>query len=273
MNTNRCTIVGYIDSYGIPECKNWLYSIKKSGFTGNIVLIACRVSSETVGWFKAHGVKVFVHEPMTPLAPVVARFYILWRLLEEKLISEPTYFVMLSDVKDVIFQKNLEDVLSDYDHVVVGTENVRYNDEPWGIDNLAQSFPLMLDTLGNQDICNAGTFTARWSYMRDICKMVFCMSVNSKIHNPDQAALNVVLRNTWFDHHVTYSTVEQDYAIQIGTTFDPRKNLKQIVPLDGIGWDNGGIVHNAKGESYCIVHQYDRNPELKKLIDERYNNE
>lgn len=264
------TIVGYIDGYDQSMCWNWVKSLHRCNYTGHIVVIACRVRQETVDWLKSQGITVYTHEPMGAVAPVVTRFYVLWKLIEDKKIN--SFFVMMSDVKDIIFQTNLEKFLLTEDSIIVGTENVRYKDEPWGMNNLKSSFPSTYPTLSNFDIINAGSFTARTHLMMDICKLVFLLSINNRVPNPDQAALNVLLRSEPFAGKLRCCTVRDNYAIQIGTTFDPTKNLKQIIPLTGIRV-RGGPISNPDGVPYTIVHQYDRNPEMIAYVKETYPNE
>jgi hypothetical protein len=62
------------------------------------------------------------------------------------------------------------------------------------------------------------------------------------------------------------------WACQAGTVADPTKidsfrpNLLEPEPVF-----KDGIVQTYKGEPFCIVHQYDRVPEWKKFIKEKYN--
>jgi hypothetical protein len=120
------------------------------------------------------------------------------------------------------------------------------------------------------EILNAGTFSASTKLMKDICQFVYLMSLGCRIHNPDQAALNIILRSSIFSDLLAVCGIDNLYAIQMGTSFDSSKPFpKQILPVDDIKWDDKGVVSN-RGDPYFIVHQYDRVPELKKLIDERY---
>lgn len=268
------TIVGYVQNYGKKEMWNWAMSIKQH-YTGDVVVIASDITQETYDWLKGLGFTVYVHPP-APTAAVVTRFLYLWKLIELRKIESD--WIMMSDVKDVIFQDDLETWLTtkledlryqDFaSNWIAGGENVRYEDEPWGRENLQMSFPHAYDSLARREILNAGTFCAKRRTMKDICMLVYLMSVNNKVYNPDQAALNIVLGAMTMEG--VEADIEESYAIQIGTTFDPRKKLKQITETEGITWGSDGIVKTVGERPYVIVHQYDRNPELKALIDKRF---
>lgn len=261
------TVVGYVQKYGKKEMWNWAMSLKKH-YTGNVVVIACEIEQDAYDWLKSLGFTVYVHPPSNTAA-VVTRFLYLYKLIENgKITSE---WVMMCDVKDVIFQDDVLEYHKEFEDIncswVAGGENVKYEDEPWGRENLQQSFPHSWETMKNAEIINAGTFSARTEVMADICKLVYYMCLNNRIHNSDQAALNV-LWQTGIMPRSTCSIMNQ-YAIQLGTTADPTKPLKQI--KEGIvQWDDNGLVYNAQKDPYCIIHQYDRVPELKALIDARY---
>ena len=259
-------VVGYIQRYGKKECWNWAMSLKRH-YTGNVYVIASEIEQDTYEWLKSLGFTVYLHTPERS-APVVTRFLYMWKLIEMGKITED--WIMMSDVKDVVFQGDLaidHTTFGGWTSWLAGGENVTYEDEPWGRDNLARSFPYSYDTLAKREIVNAGTFSAKREVMRDICQLVYTMSVHNAVHNPDQAALNVVFHSMAFPD-AKIGSIDMGYAIQIGTTMDPNKNLKQIGgPAPIIEND---CVSTGQGFPYCIVHQYDRNPVLKSLFDEKY---
>jgi hypothetical protein len=264
----RSTIVGYIDSYGKEHCWNWAQSIKASGYSGNVVIIATRISQETKEWLNSLGFTVYLHNPHPKIVPVVIRFLYLSQLIRQGKIN--TEWVMLSDVKDVVFQRNLDEFYEgrDCEIGVFSEENVLYKDEPWGAQNMQMSFPYSWENMKDVPIVNAGTFSADLNSMANICETVFYMSLGSPVHNPDQAALNIVVRAFHSDMNFGIDT---EYAIQIGTTFDSTKQLIQIRDLSSVTWNEDGVV-SYNHMPYYIVHQYDRNPELKRLINNRYGN-
>jgi hypothetical protein len=67
-------------------------------------------------------------------------------------------------------------------------------------------------------------------------------------------------------------TSEEGWACQLGTTADPSK-LEQFKPflLEPSPIMVDGEVATSSGNVFTIVHQYDRVPEWKKVIEEKYN--
>lgn len=274
MTTCNSTIVGYIQNYSIEHCNNWAKSIRVSGYEGNVVVIAIDVDAATVTWLKEFGFTVYEFAAIPDCAPVVLRFICLAKLIRERFIT--TDWVMMCDVRDVIFQKSaytldkyVFGMESEWTQFIGSLENVTYENEPWGRDNLLMSFPFMRQTMKDWPIINAGTFSARLYTMAGICETVFNMSYGNRVVNPDQAALNVLLHSGLIKY-IGYGPVDYEYAIQCGTTLDPSKPLKQLNPIDWNPIRADGVVVNRGGTPYHIVHQYDRNPTLKALINAKY---
>jgi hypothetical protein len=263
------TVVGYIQGYGKEQCWNWAMSLKRH-YRGDVVVMASQITQETYDWLTGLGFTVYTHTPQNTL-PVVTRFLVLWQLIQQNKIADG--WVMLSDVKDVVFQADLDLLFrrARFNKWVGGGENVRYKDEPWGRENLSYSFPHAYQQLETMQIINAGTFAARTDLMAEICMLVYYMSLGSQVRNPDQAALNVLLRTGPFSDCGWVYGIDDDYAIQIGTTMDPNKKLPQIIEFE----ENTAVLTmsalcNKEGEPYHIVHQYDRNSLLKEMFDSMY---
>ena len=70
----------------------------------------------------------------------VERFYHIYQLLKDNLYR----YVITTDVKDVVFQQNpsiwLENNFTDNDDLVFSSESMKYKDEPWGDQNLRETF-------------------------------------------------------------------------------------------------------------------------------------
>ena len=66
----------------------------------------------------------------------------------------------------------------------------------------------------------------------------------------------------------------QLWAATLGTTMDPKKidqfRTKLMIAEPYYDKMTGIVYHPDENEKYCIVHQYDRVPGLKELIEEKY---
>ena len=117
-------LMGAVDTLEWWQVKPWVMSAKESGFDGEIWLITYRVSDAFLQEMEKAGVNNYAvsHTPfMTPIqhavpgSPTVShnlRFYHAWELLT-RLGSKATHVIM-TDVRDVIFQRNPAQWLKNY---------------------------------------------------------------------------------------------------------------------------------------------------------------
>ena len=73
------------------------------------------------------------------MAPHVQRFISIYQYLS----ANPARYVITTDVRDVVFQKNPINWLDLYlgnKTVAVASECLRYKDEPWGDNNIKETF-------------------------------------------------------------------------------------------------------------------------------------
>ena len=267
-------IIGGFTNYNYNQLKPWVESIIETGFKGDKVLVYGNTTKETLD--ELHK-REFITVPMLQLqAPIhVARFLSIYDYLKDT--HEDYRYVVTTDVKDVYFQKDptkwLKDNLSFGGHMLVaGSEGMLYKDEPWGNENLNHAYgPYVYELFKNNEIYNVGTIGGTAEYVKDLVFNIVTNAINRPIPIVDQAVYNVLL-NTQPYKDVTFFAKQKDaWACQAGTTVDPSK-INQFRPLltekEPIFKD--GLVLTCDGEPFTIVHQYDRVPEWKKFINEKY---
>ena len=202
----------------------------------------------------------------------VERFIHIYKLLKDNLYR----YVITTDVKDVIFQKNpsewLEQNLSKEERLVFSSESMKYKDEPWGRENLTQCYGQgIYEDFKNNTIFNVGVLAGRGYAMRDLTLQLFLNCINRPIPIVDQAVFNVMIsRHPYLDSSM-YTVSEDGWACQLGTTADPSK-IDSFRPflLEPSPKMEGDKVLTSTGKEYIIVHQYDRVPEWKKVIEAKY---
>lgn len=186
--------------------------------------------------------------------------------------------VVTTDVKDVYFQSNPFDIFQSKFYkdnnykLVVASEGLRYKDEPWGNENLWQSYgPYIYDDFRNNEIFNVGTFGGDAEYVKDMVFNIFSNAINRPIPICDQAVFNVLINTQPFKDVIYYT---HDWACELGTVMDPAKidsfrpNLMFSEPI----WKDRQVKIPPLAETpFPIVHQYDRVPFLKEFIREKYN--
>jgi hypothetical protein len=270
-------IIGGFTNYNYNQLKPWVESIDECGFKGDKVMVVGNSSDETKEQLLKRNFRL-VQMPNDTNIPIhVLRFLFIYEYL--KIHWQEYRYVVTTDVKDVYFQKNpfewLEkkfdkDILS-YG-IVCGSECLKYKDEPWGNDNLMQTYgPYVYDEYKDKVIYNVGVLGGRSEYIKDLVFHIFTNGVNRPIPIVDQAVFNVLIGKQPFKDITYLAQMSDAWACQAGTVADPSKieqfrpNLTEKEPTF-----KDGKVYNADGEEFYIVHQYDRVPEWKESVMKKY---
>lgn len=263
-------IIGAYSNYNYNQLKIWVESAQESGFGGDIVLFAFNTSQQTVDTLKEKGVTVITAKPSGSLPIHVERFIYIYDYLKNN--KEKYEYVITTDVKDVYFQRNPFASIYATPGLVLGTEGLKYKDEPWGNENIHNAFgPYFYEGLKEREICNVGVFGGSIEYVMDMCLMIFQLSVNRPIPIVDQAIFNFLLSTKYLERNTFITTHNDSFVCHLGTTADPTKidafrpNLLCKEPKF-----ESDQVMNFNGFPYFIVHQYDRVPEIKKYLFEKY---
>ena len=279
-------VVGCITGYDFDKIKPWVNSLDRSGFDGTKAMVCYNVDFDTVdelvkrnyailAFAKDDELKKFTYKENFSI--VVERFLHLWFLL--KRFRGEYRHIITTDVKDVIFQTNpsewLEQNLGDKE-INVASESIRYCDEEWGNHNLLKSFGGHIhEECKNNIVYNAGTISGKFDTMVDLFLNIYmlCNGTQHRIEGgggPDQAALNVLLNMKSYRDITNFATSESGYAAQLGTT-GPQITGKygdKLLEKNPILVDN--TICTSEGKPFCLVHQYDRVPEWKKIIEKKY---
>ena len=272
---SKSLIIGAFTNYNYNQLKPWVESIDECGFTGDKAMVVGNASQETIDELVKRN---FIIIPMSDIkAPIhVARFLSIYDFLKNT--WQNYSHVVTTDVKDVYFQTNpivwLELNLKNK-KLVAGSEGLRYKDEPWGNQNLMQTYgPYVHDSFKNNEIYNVGTIGGVSEYVKDMVFNILFNAINRPIPICDQAVYNVLIQTQPFKG-VTYFAKQLDgWACQAGTTVDPSK-IESFRPhlLEPEPKFEDGIVKTSLGRTFAIVHQYDRVPQWKEHIKQKYKQE
>jgi hypothetical protein len=274
-------IVGCATNYDWSKLKYWVNSINRSGFEGDKVLILMNCDKDTVKKISDSGFSIIAFNQdangnltyESPMMVHVERFFHIYQLLKDNLYR----YVITTDVKDVVFQQNpsiwLEKHLPEgHEDLVFSSESMRYKDEPWGNQNLMETFgPQIYEDFKNNTIFNVGVLAGRGYAMRDLMMNIFASCIHRPIKICDQSTFNFLISRHPYLKSSIYSKSEDGWACQLGTTADPSK-IEQFQPflLEPSPKLEGDKVLTSQGKEYIIVHQYDRVPEWKKVIEAKY---
>lgn len=275
-------IIGGASNYNWNILKYWVNSINKSGFMGDKVLVLMNCDKDTVQKVINAGFIVIGFQqdsegnltyPQTGRAPHVERFLQIYN----HLLKNEYRFVITTDVKDVVFQANpihyIETYIGDK-NLIFASESMIYKDEPWGNQNLLETYgPVIHERFKNNEIFNVGVLAGRGKQMRDLILNIFIATQGRPIPICDQSTFNFMISMSPYTETSLYLKSEDAWAAQLGTTADPSK-IQQFRPFllepEPIFNKNKKMVLNSKGIPFTIVHQYDRVPEWRKMIEEKY---
>ena len=274
-------IIGCSTNYDWSKIKYWINSVNQSGFKGKKVMILMNCDIETATKVLKAGFEVisFGTDAMgnlthqSPFMVHVERFLHIYNYLKDNEFR----YVITTDVKDVIFQKDpfiqLDNILSNtHKDLVFSSESILYKDEPWGDNNLMETFgPYIHDIFKENEIYNVGVLAGRGYAMRDLALNIFLACVGKPIKICDQSTFNVMISMNPYLKTSLYKKSEDGWACQLGTTVDPSK-IDQFKPLlleqSPIMQDDKVVT--STGKEFSIVHQYDRVPEWRKIIEAKY---
>jgi len=274
-------IVGCATNYDWSKLKYWVNSINRSGFEGDKVLILMNCDKDTVKKISDSGFSIIAFNQdangnlsyNSNMMVHVERFFHIYQLLRD---NEYRY-VITTDVKDVVFQRNpskwLEENLPEgVEDLVFSSESMKYKDEPWGNQNLLETFgPQIYEDFKKNTIFNVGVLAGHGYAMKDLMMNIFASCMHRPIKICDQSTFNFLISQHPYLSTSMYTKSEDGWACQLGTTADPSK-IEQFRPflLEPSPKMEGDKVLTSEGIEYIIVHQYDRVPEWKKVIEAKY---
>lgn len=276
-------IIGAMTGYNFTQIKPWVRSINNCGFKGDKIMIVFEAVQDTIDMLVEEDFKVIlcgekkanVYTYMSRLTVHLERFLHIYLYLSE--YWKDYKYVVTTDVKDLVFQLDpiayLEKNLGNK-KLVVGSESIRYQDEPWGNQNLLETYGQFFhDRFKGNPIYNVGAFAGTSEYIKDICMNIFLNGINRNIVVCDQAVFNVMLNTQPYKDATLFCSQADGWACHAGTTADPARiesfkpSLLEGEPRFSV---EDGKVYTAGGDLFTIVHQYDRVPEWKKPIEARY---
>lgn len=287
-------VIGAVTNYTPQYIRPWINSLEKSGFEGGKVLLCYNIDRQTVNWLQSKGVEtcVFSQDPdgnavyqkeQQHWNIVVERFFHYWQLFRFVLKQHTFRYIIATDVKDVIFQTNPSVFLEDEDNfsrdqsLLLSSENLTYENEPWGFNNLMQSFGKVIHArYEDREIVNCGVLAGRHQAMVDLFLNIALLCNGTSPHvpgggGPDQAALNILKE---LDSYKRSAEISHYFSAQLGTTGDPSKmetfkghHIYGVLPE----WNGEYFIDSFRNDKYPIVHQWDRmGPEITSKIMEMY---
>jgi hypothetical protein len=261
----KYTIVGCITKYGIEQIRPFVESIDMTGFAGEKLMLVYDISQDTIEYLTNKGWLIVQSEPQQHI--ILQRFRDMYSLLHQY----ETDVIIWVDVKDIVFQKDPTNWLNMWmrKDILAFSESLKFGDEEWARLNAGTSFPMEWEWLQNEEIYCAGTIVGKKEAIRDLFIDIYRWSLTTS--NPqqlaDQAAYNILIHMHQWKDKVQFVKQQEGFAAQLHLKLKKGDILPYTEELSTI---DGNEIKNSKGELYTLVHQYDRNEELKQLIENKY---
>lgn len=236
---------------------------------GSINLVVVNPQPHEVALLNDMGINAYPYHTQEGETINNLRLQLEWQTLEEI----PIDWVLVTDVFDVMFQDNPFPKIQDYD-LVVGTEGITHNEEPWNMDVLQKSYPHKIEELRHELIVCSGVIGGKKDKMIQLLKDMDKLTMNKGGHDiRDQAALNILLyedrdrikvlspKDGWVLHCAVGGPTQ--FYVDWGFQKHMRERFGEAQMMDG-------VVVNGDLKIFDIVHQFNRIEEWNRDLTTRY---
>ena len=261
-------VISTITKFYPKDIEPWVESLNRSGFTGKRMMVVYDVPQETITYLKENNFDVFGSQLQHHLFN--QRFRDTAIILKDYECDR----IIWTDIRDIVFQSNPTTWLNKYQEkpIIACSEAVKLGDDNWAQVCAGTSFKMEWNWLQHEESYCAGTILGDKEYIMDLFHNIFRWGITGEnpIQAADQPAYNILIKQKQFKDIVQFVPQESALAVQMGTTYIKKDFFgdKLMEPTPLVLED--GTVTNQKGEPFCIVHQYDRDPKLKEVIHNKF---
>lgn len=274
-------IIGAADNYEWRHVRVWATSIKQSGFAGDVVLLAYRVTEELVRNCEALGIYVLQVNHDETGASINHRLgnintqshklrnFHIWQYLSD---NDPYRMVAITDTRDIYFQSNPKVFFDNHQEhdIYFPSECIEIQHEAWNSSMIGHLFgPFILDAIKHSTTCNSGTLFGKGDAIKKLMLNMYLIAKNFSATGSDQPTMNVI-KELFPPQNCKVLGMDAGWACQCGVVLDPEKAHYIPLLLEPQPIIKDKMVYNNEGTLFCIVHQWDRIPELKSIVAERY---
>ena len=253
-------VISAIANYLPEKIKIYVESLNDSGFEGDKIMICYNLPQETIEYLSSKGWECYGAELQGH--PHMKRLIDMWWFLQND--ERKWNRIITTDVRDIVWQTNPSNWLSDNlnSEIIVASECIKNEDEPWAHKNIHEGYgPIFWDLIKENVVANVGVIAGKYQSVKDLLQLVWLVSqAGDTRHFTDQSALNLIINNSLLSNKIELNS---DFALQVDTLTKDTRFEKKTYSIEN------EIVMNGE-MPYVLVHQYDRNQELKYLIENKY---
>ena len=262
----KTVMVGAIYNYGWNKIDWWWRSLKLTGFEGEIHILAYDINKFTLDRMKYLG--IIVHEcKLQAKQVVIARFKDLAILCQT--FSHDTY-VIFADVGDIVFQRDPEKFLKDYQEYdyLFASEGIRFEDNSWTNKNLKESLPDFYNMLKGSLVYNAGSIAGKAGQLLYLAEKIYNWAMELPYaKNHDQVIMNVLIRQEQsIQENAYFSGATEGWCHCAASSLFP-SNLEDLAAYR----EKKPVIRNGKlyaenGLLTCLFHHYTRDRETTRKV-------
>lgn len=237
-------------NYEWSKSRVFVKSLRDTGYDGDIVFIEGTKDEFTLSKYKWYNVEIL---PCPCDNTKITREYLSYLVHNQDKYDR----VLLSDVKDVVFQSNPFDTMDTKLHLV--TEDLKIKDQNlnayWVRTDFGED---AFSRIGNETIICAGT-----TYGGIILVIDMVMKMLEQLPKNYQAILNYLCRTNQLINPVIEPNDGHSLVWTIGTKIDTEHD-------DFYGIIGHHIVTLSPSVAPPIIHQYDRHLRIKEMLENYY---
>ncbi|NQU95321.1 MAG: hypothetical protein HQ549_03715 [Candidatus Omnitrophica bacterium] len=270
-------ILSLAKGYDFNTLKPFIISLEESGFKGDLVLFVSDINEKTRDILIKRGVQLVSFSEDYPYLdgfasenipkkeylgkmPLLSLRFVMFYLYLSK-YGKSYSQIMLTDIRDVIFQKDPFDfALNEELCCFLEDKRMRISDDQrWNATWIRESFgEEVLKKIENNYISCAGIVIGTLSPIMDyLKKMVDILADTNKVCN-DQAAHNYLIYTNQFENLKFF---ENENGPILTLAFKKEETMQ---------FNDKGLIINASGDVVNIIHQYDRHDGLMENIKRKY---
>lgn len=265
-------VVGLIRGYDWPMVRTFANSLARSGFTGTKVMFVDSVTARCRANLAALGFDVIDATVAAPPDFLRMRYAPVVEWLAKNV--HRFRYIVWAGPRDVVFQTNPSEWMDKHigaSLAVVGAgegwliKNEIYNDM-W----VKEQIPEFHNWLREYEVLCADTITGTARYVFEVMQYINTLMHESP-NGTDQSALNLILRTDPYKEFLYVPRMSDGFIATwyAEKQYDPAK----LIPDYGtpVFSAHNATVYTPDGVTpFSIVHQYDRCPVWKQLVDAKY---
>jgi hypothetical protein len=249
-------VVGAINHHEWPVVAPWIRSLRGTGFTGRVMLVAYEdIGDSVIQKMQALGVEI--HRTTMEISVNRGRFKDFAVLLAG---LKPETLVVATDVRDVVFQTSPESLSALLDpaaghDIAVSSEGWRYCDSEWNLKTLKKVFPDHESAMREAEVYCSGVIVGTAAALTELSARIWQLSSTAPGFNGDQVAMNIALREPAFASRTRFLGVTDGRIFHARATW-MRTRLKQPATHEPRFSMLRGVAFRSDGAPVDVLHQY-----------------